>query len=152
MSDSNNDIQEATAVVLSFAKTMNDWETRRYYRSRVEDGYEFTAAKDAELAGPLSVNELEAEYLVLFEKHCTARKRSYSGFPSSWSKGGKYVGISESAIIQVNQPKPGRIEVICKGGQFDRYYKFILFKRSNKWLIDNVSTCRRDNNWIRAIL
>ena len=56
-----DDLQAATEVVLSFADAMNDWETRMYYRGRVDHGYEITAERDARLAGPLSADELKEE-------------------------------------------------------------------------------------------
>tara|TARA_B100000686_G_C16096230_1_gene621000 strand:+ start:44 stop:337 length:294 start_codon:yes stop_codon:yes gene_type:complete len=82
---------------------------------------------------------LKEEYYVHFEKYCTDRKRSYGGFPSSWAKGGSYAGVSAESVVEVSQPKPKRIEVICKGGIFpDMQFKFVLFKKSSGWLIDNA--------------
>ena len=102
-----DDIRDATAVVVSFVIAMNDWETRRYYRSRVDHGYRFTAERDARLAGPLSASELDEEYGVHFRAHCTDRKRVYGGFPSSCGKPPTYHGVSADSAIEATQPKPG---------------------------------------------
>ncbi len=153
MSELDRDIQAAIAVVLSFVSRMNDWETRRFYRSRVDHGFEFPAKRDSRLAGDLSAEELDAQYYVLFEQHCIKRKRGYGGFPSSYSAGGKYVGISRETVTEANRSGPGRIEVVCTGGQFpDQQYKFVLLKKGDKWLIDNVLTGSVGDDWMRAYL
>jgi len=123
-----------------------------HYRSRVDHGYEFTAEKDARLAGPLSADELNEEYYVHFKKHCTDRKRSYGGFPSLGAKPPTYDGISAESVVEVSQPKPKRIEVVCIGGQFpDKQFKFVLFKKSSGWLIDNAYTRRCLSKWFGAV-
>ena len=145
------EIQKAIDVVLSFANVMNDWETRRFYRSRVDTGYEFTFEHDKELAGELSAEELDQEYLHHFQNYCTSKNRKYSAFPSSYCAGGKYAGISEKTIRRVEEVKPNRIEIVCTGGDFpEQQYKFILFKKSNVWLIDNAYIRFRDEDeWIK---
>ena len=86
--DAQSDLEQAVALVLSYTSAMNDVETRRYYRSRAEGGY-VTSASDEEQTGGATAEELDAEYQTIFSKHCTERRRSYGGFLSSWSKGGR---------------------------------------------------------------
>ena len=149
----DNEMREAIAVVLAFVSAMNDWEIRRYYRSRVDHGYEFTAERDSRLAGPMSADELDAQYLSLFGQYCTDRKRKYGGFPGSFSAKGRYCGISENTVVEVIRPKPARIELICTGGEFpDQQYKFVVFKTDKGWLIDNAYTRNMKNEWDRCHL
>ena len=143
------DVQEAVKVVLSFTSAMNDWETRRYYRSRADAGY-YTASSDAKLAGGLTAGELDSEYHVIFERHCTKRKRTYGGFPGSWTQGGQYAGVVASTVLETNRVQPKRIEVVCRGGMLpDHQYRFVVFKKGDRWLIDNVFTRVGDETWQR---
>ncbi len=153
MPDQDEDIQEAIAVVLSFVSAMNDWETRRHYRSRVDDGHKFTAERDAQLAGDLTAEELDAQYYLHFQEHCTPRKRAYGGHPTSFCEGGAYAGITEATLTELSHPQPRRIEISCAGGSFpNQQYKFILFKKAGKWLIDNAFSRIGGDDWDRAYL
>ena len=145
-------VQEAVKVVLSFTSTMNEWETRRYYRSRADTGY-ITEASDSERAGDLTAEELDSEYFVIFQKHCTKRKRTYGGFPHSWTKGGAYAGVAESTVLETRVLHPGRIEIVCKGGPFpDQHYKFVVFKKKEGWRIDSVLSRSGSEEWDRCPL
>jgi hypothetical protein len=146
------ELEEAIRLVLAFTSTMNDWETRRYYRSRADAGY-FTAASDAMRAGGATAEELDREYEVILERHCTSRPRTHGGFPSSWSKGGQYVGVDEGSVLEARRPHRNRIEIICKGGMFpEQQYKFVVFRKKQRWLIDNVLARSGDEAWRRSYL
>ncbi len=138
MNPLHEEIECATTVVLSFIYEMNIWEMRMYYKSRIENG-EFVSERNAKLVIAASYEDIENEYYDVFNRHCTQRKRTYSGFPGGWSKGGQYVGIDKGAVLEVNISKPSQAEVIVKGGQFpDNRYKFVLFKKRDGWKIDNA--------------
>jgi len=131
---------------------MNDWETRRYYRSRADAGYS-TAPSDATRAGGATADELDEEYHVIFGRHCTGRPRTYGGFPSSWSKGGKYAGVDEGSVLEAKRVHRNRIEIVCIGGVFpEQQYKFVVFRNKREWLIDSALSRVGDEEWQRSHL
>ena len=143
------DLERAVALVLSYTSAMNDLETRRYYRSRADAGY-FTSESDEERTGGATAAELEVEYRVIFEKHCTNRPRTYGGFLNAWSRGGRYVGVDEDSVTEAQRITPTRIEIVCSGGPFpQQQYKFAIFKKKDRWLIDNILTRSGDEGWQR---
>lgn len=146
------DLNEAVAVVLSYAAAMNDWETRRW---KVDDGWRFSGFERYRklLAGYWPIKKLKAEYRRIFSAHCTDRKRVYSGFPSSWRDGGKYPGVKRDAILTAESLTRGRIEVTAPGGVFPgQQYKFVLFRKAGVWRIDNLLSKSGDAEWRRSCL
>lgn len=143
----NTEKENAIKIVLDFTSEMNAWEQQCHYRKRYEHGYEFTKEKDLRLGGDKPLENLLKEYYPIFEKYCTQRERKYGGQPYSF--GNRYMGIDEESILEVNIVNPKTIEVICQEkGRRDTKYKFVLFKRSEEWLIDNAYW--EDNNkWER---
>lgn len=138
MNLSHEEIESATTVVLSFTHEMNIWETRMYYKSRIENG-EFVSETNTKLVIAASYEDIKNEYYDVFNRHCTQRKRTYGGFPSGWSKGGQYAGIDKDAVLEVKISNPSQAEVIVKGGQFpENRFKFVLFKKYDEWKIDNA--------------
>ena len=144
------DLEHAIAVVCAFAEEMNAWETRMYYRSRIQSGQYVPESRERELEGT-SYEDVQAEYHPIFDRHCTERERKLGGFPSGWSKGGHYAGVEAGAVTGAELVKPGRIEVTVKGGLFpDQEFKFVLFEKAAGWKIDNAfSRNGADPSWDR---
>jgi hypothetical protein len=150
--DSKSDSLVApTDLVLQFVKRVNEWETRMYYRSRLDRG-RFVSESNQKLVEGISAGELNKEYHGIIERYCTKRERKYGGHPYSYSKGGKFRDITRETIVEQTEIKPGRIEMVAKGGLFaDQYYKFVLFKKKEGWFLDNILSRIGDNGeWYRA--
>ena len=144
---------ECAVVVLTYTEKMNIWETKRFYRSRVEVGYEFTAEKDLELAGSQTIEELNLEFQRIFNQFCTQKERKYSGEPTSWTKGGQYHGVTKDTVIDVNDINSNKVEVIVQGDALPgQKFKFVLIKQKEQWLIDHLFDAIGDDNWSRAYL
>jgi len=116
------ELDAAINIVLAFVDRMNDWEPRRYRTQR-----------------PDRVAELEREYYDIIEQFCTKRKRAYGGHPHSWSPVGEFAGVTRDTIVEAELVKPRRIEIVAKNVRLpEKYFKFVLFKRGGRWLLDNL--------------
>ena len=86
-----------------------------------------------------------------FRRYCTDRKRAYGGKPFSFGNPPTYDGVTAESIVSAAQPKPNRIEVVCAGSEFPgQHFKFVLFRKSSGWLIDNAySRLGGSGRWTR---
>ena len=131
--------EEAIAVVLSFIQQMNDWEHKRYLLSRLASGQPLNHASDRAIVPDMPVEIFHQEYFRIFEAHCTTRKRVHGGNAGSWARNGKYAGASSQTIESVEETKPGRIEVVLRGGQFHgNRFLFVVLKTAAGWRIDSA--------------
>ncbi|MFZ5987021.1 MAG: NTF2 fold immunity protein [Bacillota bacterium] len=146
------EIDMALQVVLEFVERMNAWETKMYYHSRIKNNMFVKAEHENKFKG-LNDDDLINEYYSIIEDMCTKKKRVYGGHPTKYGKPPTYSGISIDAIIDSLFVKEDRIEIDTKGGCFpDQEYKFVLFKRKGKWLIDNLKTRVGNKNEFRQTL
>jgi hypothetical protein len=144
----------AVDVVIAFANEMNMWERRMNVRSRLENGDFVRDRLMAEAVGALAYDAVLNEYYPIFRKYCTSRKRTYGGFPSSWSRDGKYKGASPETVFRCEREQPKRACVYVRAGHFpNSRFKFVLFLRNDGWLIDNAYWAySEDRPWARAHL
>ena len=140
------DYDNPESVVMAFITAMNAWEKESFRLHREARGS----------ADPASYHSMVLEEMQdIFAKYCTLKERPY-GRHGSFQNPPEYDPQSEKIIGSGIDPEPGKQgrafveterEAILGGG----VYKYVLYKKSGRWLIDNLK-CEVDNNWVRHIL
>jgi len=130
---------EPTDVVLSFTAKMNQWEYGMYLLSRLANQQVLNHAEDIAAVPDMSYDDFKNGYYDIFERHCTTRERKYGGEPTSWSKQGRYVGVTKESVCSVDEVSDSRVEVVVEGGEFpDNKFLFVLLRKGDQWLIDSA--------------
>lgn len=134
--DNEIDYSNPEEVVSNFIVAMNEWELEANHLSKSGEGF------DAIIE---SMNKV-------FDLFCTQKERPY-GRKGSFQKPPEYDPKSES-IVSSNIEKSDKAivitsrEAILGGG----IYKYVLYKKSGKWLIDNIKFKENKGNFTNAIL
>lgn len=146
-----NPNEQAKSVVLEFVNQMNNWETKMYIFSRISN-QQIISKENQQLISEDTKESLNLLYYKILEKFCTEKKRVYGGHPHSFGKPTKYSGITEQKILEVNQTKTTRIEVVAESNYFSKtIYLFVLLKTRDGWKIDNLKI-KSDNKWRNSLL
>lgn len=134
---------EPTSVVSAFIAAMNKWE--------IESWNAMQAARESEK--PFSYQEgVSMRMKKIFDLYCTKKERKY-GRLGSFQQPPVYdlsmekiisIAIDEKSIKAVVESER---EAILSGGK----YRYVLFRKNGKWLIDNLKH-ERNRKWERAIL
>ncbi|MBC3872915.1 NTF2 fold immunity protein [Undibacterium flavidum] len=145
-----DEINSSADVVLKFTNEMNDWESKMYIVSRIENGKYVSDEKRAYVAAN-SRSDLDQYYFNILSKYCTSKERKYGGHPDHYGMPTRYAGICESAILEKNTLNRNRIEITAKSEYLDTVYMFVLLKKTDGWRIDSLKT-KRSEGWDNALL
>src|SRR4051794_27144367 len=110
--------EPAVNIVVAFTTEMNAWERRMHARSRLENGQLVRDTIVADAVASLTYDAVLNEYYVIFRRYCTHRERIYGGFPSSWSRDGKYKGAARSAVFRSELEISDKASVYLRAGDF----------------------------------
>lgn len=144
-------LEQAKNIVLDFTKQMNGWEEKAYIFSRIEN-QQFVSEEKKKLVEGQTEESLNSLYYSILETFCTRKKRTYGGHPYLFGKPTKYSGIIDEKILEINQVKNSRIEVIAESNYFRKtIYLFVLLKTKDGWKIDSLKS-KFGEKWENALL
>jgi hypothetical protein len=144
-------LEQAKDIVLEFTRQVNDWETKMYILSRIELE-QFVSEEKKKLVEGQTIDSLNRTFYKIFEEFCTKKERKFGGQPHSYGKPTKYSGICSKTIIDTNQVRTNRIEIIAKSDYFlETIYKFVLLKKLDGWKIDSLKI-KRGEKWENTLL
>lgn len=136
---------------MEFMTAINDWETRRHSRSRLDAGKQVSRS-DLRQLDDASIAQLEDQLMEIRAKYLSLEARSedsYRGF----SKGGIYAGINAASVVAVTSLSPALIEIRITGGLITKSsYRFRLKADGAGWLIDSALSKTADGEWGRHYL
>lgn len=110
-------IEQAKKIVLDFTRQMNDWEAKMYILSRIEL-QQFVSEEKKNFVEGLTRDLLNQTFYKILEKFCTRKERKFGGHPFSYGKPTKYSGICAETILETDQVRNNRIEIIAKSDHF----------------------------------
>lgn len=130
------DYSNPESVVRKFISAMNTWEIESHNLSKQGKGFEIITE---------NMNKI-------FELYCTKKERPY-GRNGSYQRPPEYDPETET-IIKSTVEKQNKALVITSrnailGGGI---YKYVLYKKSGKWLIDNLKFEESEGNYTNAVL
>lgn len=135
------DFTNPTEVLCSFFAEMNRWE--------VEAWKLLKQSGDSE--NEKSWSEIQMSWKPIFEEFCTKKKRVY-GSHRSLSRPLTYDPQNEE-ILNINYDKTDKVVIkTTRKKGFPQEFCYVLFKKNNKWLIDNKYYFGSDEKIVRVIL
>lgn len=135
--------KEVINLIIQFMTEMNRWEL-----SCLEE-LENTAEKVT--IQTRKRKKFSARLEKIYEKYCTAKKRKYT-HQGSYGKPPWYDPDKEK-ILEVRMVNTNRMEITSlKEDGVKLYYKYIVLRRNQKWLIDNRKRLDWDGVWRKSVL
>lgn len=133
-----SDLERAKIIVLKFTNQMNDWEEKAYIFHRIKH-QQLVSEEKRKLVEGQTEESLNSLYYRILNEFCTQKKRTYGGHPYSYGNPTRYAGINNEKILEVNQVKKNRIEVIAESEAFSKtFYLFVILKTKGEWRIDSL--------------